>query len=153
MNPPDEKFFALLADNFSRTVPHVAELGITIDRIDETGAYASLPYREDWLADAERGFIHTGVITTLVDSVAGAALLARLAMFEGIATLDLRMDYLRPALRDKALHCKAECYRLTSQIAFVRAEVWQDNPAEPVANAQAAFMRSNRSKRRERASA
>jgi uncharacterized protein (TIGR00369 family) len=143
-----DSFRTSLARTFSRAVPHVGELGIVIDHIDAEGALAHLPYRDEWLGDSARGIIHTGLITTLVDSISGIALLSRLGAFEAIATLDLRMDYLRPALRDKPLHCRAHCHRLTAHIAFVNASVWQDRADEPVAQSQSAFMRSSHSPRR-----
>lgn len=148
MSSPQEKFRATLRSMFAQAVPHVQELGIQISVLDETCAQAVLPYREDWLGDTERGLIHTGVITSLVDSISGVAVFGRLATAEPIATLDLRMDYLRPALRDKALHCRAECYRVSSHIAFVRASVWQDDAANPVAQSQSVFMRGSHSPRR-----
>jgi uncharacterized protein (TIGR00369 family) len=138
-----EGFYETLRDNFMRLIPHSRECGIAIDRLDASGARASLPYREQWLGDSERGLIHTGIITTLVDTVSGLAALAAIGHFEPVPTLDLRMDYLRPALPGKTLHTQAECYRLTRSIAFVRARAWQDDENEPVAVSQSTFMRSS----------
>lgn len=143
-----DSFRTALAKTFARAVPHVAELGIKVSEISEQQVVAELPYREDWLGDIERGVIHTGVITTLVDSICGIALLAKLGSFEAIATLDLRMDYLRPALRDRPLRCRAHCYRLSSHIAFMSASVWQDDETTPVAQSQSVFMRGSHSPRR-----
>ncbi len=137
-------FHAVLQQKFAAFTPHVRECGMLITHIDASGVEASLPFREDWLGDLERQIIHTGIITTLVDSACGAAVLAALGRFEPVATIDLRMDYLRASVRDFPLHCRAECHRLTSHIAFARATVWQTNRDEPVAAAQAAFMRSAR---------
>ena len=141
---PQKGFYEALALNFSRAIPHSNECGMQVDAIDAQGAQAHLPYRPEWLGDTGRGLIHTGVITTLVDTVSGLATVAAIGGIEAIATLDLRMDYLRPARPDKALHCRADCYRLTRSIAFVRARVWQDSEEEPVAVSQSAFMRSSR---------
>ncbi|WP_205700932.1 PaaI family thioesterase [Jeongeupia sp. USM3] len=58
-----------------------------------------------------------------------------------IATLDLRIDYLRPAKPDAPIFCTAECYRLTEHIAFTRATAFQDDIAKPVAYAVATFAR------------
>jgi uncharacterized protein (TIGR00369 family) len=105
-------------------------------------ALVSMPYRDSWLGDPERGLIHTGIITSLVDSVSGLAVFAGLGRFERIATLDLRMDYLRSARPPKSLYARAECYRTTASIAFVRALVWQDSAAEPCAVSLSTFMHS-----------
>lgn len=133
---------------FTQAIPHVRELGITVNSITPDATVVRLPYRSDWLGDIERGLIHTGVISTLVDTASGLAVFAKLATFEPIATLDLRMDYLRVALRDKDLHCRAECYRVTSHIAFVRATAWQNDEQTPVAISQSVFMRSSQGKQR-----
>ena len=122
-----KSFYAALRANFSRTFPHTRECGITIDAVDETGARASLPWRPEWLGDSERGLLHTGVITTLVDTISGLAAVAGAQRFETIATLDLRMDFLRAAVHGKPLHAHAVCYRLTPSITFVRAAAWQDD--------------------------
>lgn len=137
-----------LRRNFAEYVPHVKALGITVTGFAPESVVMTLPYRDEWLGDTERGVIHTGVITTLIDSCCGMALLAKLESLEAIATLDLRVDYLRPALRDKPVLCRAECYRLTQSVAFLRATAWQDNESEPVAVSTGAFMRNSRSKPR-----
>ncbi|HEY0974564.1 MAG TPA: PaaI family thioesterase [Solimonas sp.] len=135
-------FHKLLMQRFAEFTPHVAECGMRIVALDRDGADAELPYRDDWLGDIERGVIHTGIVTTLVDSACGAAVLAAIGHIEAIATIDLRMDYLRASRRGLSLQCRAECHRLTDQVAFARAQVWQDDPAVPVATAVGAFMRS-----------
>jgi uncharacterized protein (TIGR00369 family) len=137
-------FNALLQQKFVEFTTHAGECGMEITHLDASGAEVLLPFREDWLGDVQRQVIHTGIVTTLVDSACGAAVLAHIGSFEPIATIDLRMDYLRPSLRDLPLYCFAECCRLTSHIAFARASVWQKHRDEPVAIAQGAFMRSGR---------
>jgi uncharacterized protein (TIGR00369 family) len=143
MGMPQKGFFEALRANFAHAIPHSQECGMVIDSVDESGARASMPYRPEWLGDSERGLIHTGVITTLVDTVSGLAAVAGAGRFETIATLDLRMDFLRAARPDKPLHAHAVCYRLTPSITFVRASAWQDDEREPVAVSQSTFMRSS----------
>ena len=135
-------FFEVLRTNFAQAIPHSRECGMVVETLDAGGARARMPYRPEWLGDTERGVYHTGVITTLVDTVSGVAAMAAAGRFENIATLDLRMDFLRPAARDKDLRVHAACYRLTPSIAFVRASAWQDDEAAPVAVSQSTFMRS-----------
>lgn len=136
-------FHEALRQRFVEATPHVAECGMRITELSTQGATVLLPFREDWLGDVQRQIIHTGIIATLVDSACGAAVLAAMERYEPIATIDLRLDYLRAARRDLTLHCRAECQRLTASIAFAHATVWQDRIDEPVAIAQGAFMRSS----------
>ena len=136
-------FFEVLRTNFAQAIPHARECGMVVDALDETGARASMSYRTDWLGDTERGVYHTGVITTLIDTISGLAAVAAAGRFETTATLDLRMDFLRPAAKDKGLRVHAACYRLTRSIAFVRATAWQDDEREPVAVSQSTFMRGS----------
>lgn len=137
-----------LCARFSAAVPHVRALGMNIIDVCATHVDLALPYRDDWLGDPARGLIHTGVITTLVDSASGLSVLAKLERYEPVATLDLRMNYLRPALRDLDLNCRAECYRITAHIAFVRASVWQADPDISIATSQSVFMLSTRKKQK-----
>lgn len=137
-------FHDVLRQRLLELTPHIAVCGMRLERLDAEVAELVLPFREDWLGDAERGLLHPGIVTTLVDSACGAAVLARIERPEAIATLDLRMDFLRSGLRDVDTRCRAECYRLTSSIAFARASVWQDDPAAPIAVSQGVFMRTQR---------
>ena len=129
-----------IADNFQRYIPHARDLGIQVLEVEDGSARIALDFREELLGDAERGLIHTGVITSMIDSACGIALIADMDNPVSIATLDLRMDYLRPALRDKTLYVRAECYRKTRHIAFVRATAWQESEQRLVATSTSAFM-------------
>jgi uncharacterized protein (TIGR00369 family) len=135
-------FHQALRLSYCTLVPHVRDLGIELTRVDAEAAEARLPYRPELLGDVERGLIHTGVITSLIDSICGLALLAHIAKPTRIATLDLRVDYLRPSRPGADLLCRADCYRLTEHIAFLRASVWQDDPQQPVASSLGTFMRT-----------
>ncbi len=137
----DPVFLERLGEGFSQFIAHARELGIKATRVEAEQVVARLPFRAELIGDIERGIIHTGAVSTLIDSACGIAVLARIGKSETIATLDLRVDYLRPSLAGIDLICRAECYRLTGLIAFVRASVWQDDEAQPVATSLAAFMR------------
>lgn len=145
--PDPKSFYDSLRQHFAPAIPHCREIGLAIERLDAAGALGRLPYRSDWLGDPQRGIVHTGIITTLVDTVAGLAAVGASGAFEVVATLDLRMDFLRPARAGSDLLSFAECYRLTRSIAFVRARAWQEREDEPVAVAQVTFMRSGPSRR------
>jgi uncharacterized protein (TIGR00369 family) len=136
MNPQHQS----MADNFHKYIPHAHDLGMRVVDLADGMARLALDFREELLGDPRRGLIHTGVITTMIDMACGFAVIAGLEKPITIATLDLRVDYLRPALRDKTLYTFAECYRTTRHIAFVRATAWQDSEQRLVATSTSAFM-------------
>ncbi|WP_373852867.1 PaaI family thioesterase [Brevundimonas abyssalis] len=74
----------------------------------------------------------------MLDHVGGLAVWVALGEFRPIATLDLRVDYMRAAEPGRDLLARARCYRLTHSIGFVRAFAYESDPDDPVAAAQAA---------------
>lgn len=134
-----------LLETVRRVHSHVAyarELGMQVLEASRASILVVMPANAAALAgDSVRGWLATGVTTALIDSACGVALHAHLGAPEQIATIDLRVDYLRPGRADLPLYCRAECFRLTRSIAFMRATAYQDDPAAPVANASGGFMR------------
>ena len=123
-------------------LPHCAALGLQPHALDEDGKVTlALPFKPELVGDPFSRVLHSGVATTLADMAGAMAIFARFSKRESVATLDLRLDYLRPALPDTPLYCEAECYRLTGQIAFTRGIVYQDDRQKPVAHAVATYMR------------
>jgi uncharacterized protein (TIGR00369 family) len=99
-----------------------------------------IPYRSDLVGEPDTGVLAGGVVTTLLDMACGWATVAALETPTSIATLDLRIDYMRPAEPGRDILASARCYKLTRSIAFVRALAYDQSPEDPVAAAQAAFM-------------
>ena len=128
--------------------PHARHLGIETISIGPEGSLLRAPYKPEMVGDPDTGVIAGGVVTALLDHACGQAVHTALERFTTIATLDLRMDYLRPALGGLELHCRAAAFRVTPHIVFARASVWQEDERKPVALSQLAFMRSSTSNRR-----
>ncbi len=80
----------------------------------------TLPWRADLMGEDDRPVMASGPIVSLMDMASGLAIWTRMGAFQAIATLDLRVDYQRPAREQAAVHGRAECYRLTRSAAFVR---------------------------------
>lgn len=129
-----------LQRRFVERTPQMADIGLSITSAGVGQAAMRLPDRPDWLGDSVRALLHPGPLIVLADSCCGLAVGTALTERQPIATLDLRMDYLRRAGPGHDLHCETQCYRMTPNVAFVRGAVWQSDPAQPVANVQAAFM-------------
>lgn len=120
--------------------PHARYLGL---RVLETGpgyGICALPYREEIIGDPRRRVVFGGAITTLIDHASGLAVACALEELTSVATIDLRVDYLRAAEPGVELYARADCYRLTRNVAFVRAAAYERRAEDPFASALGAFM-------------
>lgn len=137
MTPPD---IGALLPQLVETIPYMRALGTRFDGRTDDGVTLRLPWRADLVGDPESRVIAGGVVTALLDHGMGLATWDRIGKFKPIATLDMRIDYMRPAIPERDLMVTARCYKLTRSVAFVRAFAYDDSPEDPVAAAQAAFV-------------
>lgn len=140
---PQERARALvlLEQGFGQMIPHNAALGLRFLDFDLSSVTIALPFREEFVGDPERGVIHGGVITTLLDAASGAAVYVRMWRPMPIATLDLRIDYLRPATPGGEVVAHAECYHVTQNVAFTRATAFHAEARDkPIAMSLGTFM-------------
>lgn len=129
------------AHRFFEYVPHGRRLGLEVVSYQPRSLLVKLPYRAEIVGNPIAGYIHSGALTVLVDQTSGAAVILELSERESVATLDLRIDHLRPAKAGLPLYAHAECYRLTREVAFVRCLCYDEDPADPVATSMSTFMR------------
>jgi len=125
---------------FVSGTPHSAAIGMEMVDVSPGRGVLKLAWREDLVGDAATGVLAGGVVTALLDHVCGLAVVAALTDRAQPATIDLRIDYLRPAEPRRDLYASAECYRLTRSVAFVRASAYEADAGHPVAIAQGAFI-------------
>jgi uncharacterized protein (TIGR00369 family) len=114
--------------------------GLRLDRAAAGEAWSSLPYRPVFVGDTATGVLHGGVVTAMLDESCGMAVQLALDGTRAIATLDLRIDYQKPATPGLSIRAHSFCYRVTRSIAFVRATAYQESEDDPVATATACFM-------------
>lgn len=136
------------ANAFLQGIPYARESGMAADDLGHGKATVSMPARHDWTGDATRQQLHPGCLTVLADTACGLAVGAAMNPIEPFATLDLRMDYLRPARAGLGLICVAHCHRLSRSVAFVRGDVFQPGVDDAVAAVNATFMLGTASQRR-----
>lgn len=129
-----------VAMGMNRGSPHALALGIETVAVDETGTVMKVAYDPKLVGDPKTGVLAGGVVTALLDHCCGSAVHVAMKQVMVIATLDLRIDYMRAAEPGKAVYAKATCFKVTKNVAFVRAFAYEDSPDDPVAAAQAAFM-------------
>lgn len=120
--------------------PHMRQLGLQFLHMGEGRAVARLAYAPELVGDPVTGVLHGGVVTSLLDSCGGAAVISRLGSPQPIATLDLRIDYLRPSTPEEPLVAEVHCYKLTHHVAFARGTAHNGDADDPVASMAATFM-------------
>ncbi len=103
---------------------HSAKLGLEYHDHGADWVALKLPWRDDLVGEVERGILASGPIISLLDMASGLAIWTRHGAFLPIATLDLRVDYQRPANKGAAVIGRAECYQLSKSAAFVRGTAY-----------------------------
>jgi uncharacterized protein (TIGR00369 family) len=130
-----ERFF-----NLARTVGHGRALGLNYCSSEGNWVELALPWRPELVSIPETGTMATGAIVSLIDTCSGTAIWKAMGGFKPIVTLDLRIDYLRPAVKGETVVARCECYKLTRKVAFVRGIAHGGDESRPIAHSAATFM-------------
>ncbi len=133
---------AARSEIISKTIgamPFARALAMQMGDVGDGKAEMIMPYTPDAVGDPETGVLHGGAVSALLDSCAGAAVLCHPDVTTATATLNLRIDYMRPARPHQDIRAGATCYHVTRSIAFVRATATEDDSDRVVATASGAF--------------
>lgn len=122
------------------SIPHCRELGLKVVEFEPGSGTIRLDYQRRLVGNVEFGFVHGGVITTVLDTVAGLAAFSTVDKGISVATLDLRIDYLKPATPEMPIFGYAECYKTTRNVAFARGYAHHGDATDLIANCAATFM-------------
>lgn len=131
---------AELLRRFVLHVPHNRAIGLEPVSFQEARVCMRLPYNTDLVGNPDTGVLHGGAICTLLDACCGAAVFMALPEPRRVATLDLRIDYLKPARPASDVIAEAECYKVTKHIAFVRSMAHDHDSGDAIASAAGTFM-------------
>jgi len=140
MNTPPARFDAREASKWFFRHGHTGWLGLRFTDQGDNWVELELPWREDLLGDRSRPVLASGPIISLMDMASGMAIWQTARTFNPVATLDLRVDYQRPARERASVRGRVECYRITRSAAFVRGIAYDDNIEDPVAHIAGSFM-------------
>ncbi|SDL57734.1 uncharacterized domain 1-containing protein [Maridesulfovibrio ferrireducens] len=78
-------------------IPFDLFLGLKVEHLEHGYAKLRLPYRPEFIGDPRRPALHGGVISMLIDTCGGTAVWASGDVRDRVSTIDMRVDYLRPA--------------------------------------------------------
>jgi uncharacterized protein (TIGR00369 family) len=139
-NPPgavpefEPEFVAGLKRIFEDQIAFNAVIGLTIESLRPEGVVGRIAMRPQLVGHFLHNRLHGGVVSAGLDAMGGLACMAaigarhmdeapeaRLHRFAKLGTIDLRVDYLRPAIGDH-FELRAEVLRLGSRVASTRME-------------------------------
>ena len=127
------------ARDFMQALPHARALGMVLQDMGEGQAVVTMDYDPRFIGDPVTGVLHGGAISALMDTASGASVMSHPAAPASTATLDLRIDYMRPATPGQRITARAECYHVTRSVAFIRVTATDEDAMRPVATGTATF--------------
>lgn len=98
MTPPDPDYEARVRASFGRQQV-MALLGARMTVVQPGMTEIVLPFRE--ALTQQHGFIHAGVVTTIVDSACGYAALSLMPPGVGVLTIEFKVNLLNPAAGER----------------------------------------------------
>jgi uncharacterized protein (TIGR00369 family) len=147
----EPEFVTGLKQIFEERIVFNRVLGLKITSLRPEGVAARIDMKHDLVGHFAYQRLHGGVISASLDALAGLAVMAaigarhmdetplqRLHRFAKLGTIDLRIDYLRPAISSH-FELAAEVLRLGSRVATVRME-FRDAEARLLSTGAAAYI-------------
>ncbi len=104
--------------------PYHQWLGVSVIALADDGIELKAKWREEWVVNTERGYTHGGILAALIDLAADWALVKQTG--RGVPTIDLRIDYHRPAMPGD-LTARGKVIRNGSQFATAEAEIFDQD--------------------------
>ncbi len=147
----EPEFITGLKEIFEERIVFNSVLGLKVTSLRPEGVTGRLDMKRELIGHFAYERLHGGVISASLDAMAGLAVMAaigarhmdetplqRLHRFGKLGTIDLRIDYLRPAISSH-FELAAQVLRLGSRVATVRME-FRDAQARLLSTGAAAYI-------------
>ncbi|MBL8936751.1 MAG: PaaI family thioesterase [Archangium sp.] len=99
----------------------MATFGCALEAVAPGAVTIRMPFRED--LTQQHGFLHAGVVTTVVDSACGYAALSVMPEGAGVLSIEFKVNLLAPA-RGEAIIARAKVVKAGRTISVVNGEVF-----------------------------
>jgi uncharacterized protein (TIGR00369 family) len=137
-----ERFDPAQISEFMGKYGHGGMLGISYHDHGPDWVALKMDWRADLVGDARTQILASGPIISLMDMATSLSIWTRLGKFRPHATMDLRVDYMRPSPPGAAVIGRGECYHVSRSIGFVRGLAHNGDPADPIAHVTGTFIRT-----------
>ncbi len=134
-----EQYQQIFIQVIEEMIPFNKFLGFQLEEIRAGFAKIRVSFREEFIGDPRNRRLHGGLSATLIDTVGGAAALTTLTSFDDqIATIDMRVDYLKPA-KAEDLIAEGQILRSGNRIVVCEMKVYQPSSKEIIAAGKAVY--------------
>lgn len=124
---------AAIQQFFADGIPFNTYLGLRVTAIDRGRMEVEVPFRAELIGDPTRPALHGGVISSMADAAGGGAVFTLTDPGDRVATIDLRVDYLRPG-RSEPIRAVARVVRIGNRVGVSSIEVFHPGEADrPIA--------------------
>jgi uncharacterized protein (TIGR00369 family) len=121
-----------------QSIPYCAWLGVSA-RIEDNAVVLDLPFDAKLVGNPILPALHGGVTGSLLETAAIAQILWETGGRTIPRSVDITIDYLRSA-GPLTTHARAHIVRQGRRVISARADMWQDDPARPVASFRGHFL-------------
>jgi uncharacterized protein (TIGR00369 family) len=119
-------------------IPYACFLGVTVDR-KGSEITTVMPFKESLIGNVNLPAIHGGAIGAMLELTSVIQLLFDTSCERLPKTVDISIDYLRSG-KPEDIFGRAIVTRQGRRVANVRAEIWQEEKAKPIAASHGHFL-------------
>ncbi len=114
-------------------------LGVEVLEIEKGYVKLRIPFREEVLGNFVHRHWHGGMLSAMLDSAGGmVAGTCFPELFDRISTIDIRVDYLRPA-KDKAIIAEGKALRVGYRTVVTSMQIRQEGSEEVLTEGRGVF--------------
>jgi uncharacterized protein (TIGR00369 family) len=127
----DESRFATFRELIEEQIPFNKFLGVRVETLEPGVCRLKIPFRQELIGDAGRKTLHGGVISMLIATCGGFAVWSMCNSNDKISTIDMRIDYLHPAL-NRDLVAEARVRLVGNRVGNAHTVVFAEGAREDV---------------------